>query len=103
MKQCLGLAIGKRADHSSGIYTHTVHIAKGDLFAGTPPPSAALGSLAARGGAAIDIYGHSKAGNYVDLCVEHNVLTILPNCPQMHNLCNAYNLTPNRVIIWRPR
>jgi hypothetical protein len=37
MKQCLGLAIGKRADHSPGIYTHTVHIAKGDLFAGTPP------------------------------------------------------------------
>jgi hypothetical protein len=37
MKQCLGLAIGKRADHSPGIYTHTVHIAKSDLFAGTPP------------------------------------------------------------------
>jgi urea carboxylase-associated protein 1 len=53
-------------------------------------------------GAVVNIYGHSAAGNYVDLRAERDVLAVLSNCPQMHNLCNAYNLTPIRAIIWRP-
>lgn len=53
-------------------------------------------------GAAVNIYGHSKAGNYVDLRAECDVLAVLSNCPQIHNPCNAYNLTPIRAIIWRP-
>jgi hypothetical protein len=50
-------------------------------------------------GAAVNVYGHSAAGNYVDL---RAVLAVLSNCPRMHNPCNAYNLTPIRAIIWRP-
>ena len=46
--------------------------------------------------------GHSEAGSYVDLRAECDVLAVLSNCPQMHNPCNAYNLTPIRAIIWRP-
>jgi uncharacterized protein YcgI (DUF1989 family) len=53
-------------------------------------------------GAVVNIYGHSAAGNYVDLRAERDVLAVLSNCPQMHNSCNAYNLTPIRAIIWRP-
>ena len=53
-------------------------------------------------GAVVNIYGHSAAGNYVDLRAERDVLAVLSNCPQMHNPCNAYNLTPIRAIIWRP-
>ena len=53
-------------------------------------------------GEAVNVYGHSAAGNYVDLRAERDVLAVLSNCPQMHNPCNAYNLTPIRAIIWRP-
>ena len=52
--------------------------------------------------AAVNVYGHSAAGNYVDLRAERDVLAVLSNCPQMHNPCNAYTLTPIRAIIWRP-
>src|SRR5260370_40375254 len=53
-------------------------------------------------GAVVNISGHLAAGNYVDLRAERDVLAVLSNCPQMHNPCNAYNLTPIRAIIWRP-
>jgi urea carboxylase-associated protein 1 len=53
-------------------------------------------------GAAVNLSGHSKAGNYVDLRAERDVLAVLSNCPQIHNPCNGYNPTPIRVIIWRP-
>jgi uncharacterized protein len=53
-------------------------------------------------GVAINIYGHSKARNYIDLRAERDVLTVLSKCPRMHNPCNGYNLTPIRAIIWRP-
>jgi hypothetical protein len=53
-------------------------------------------------GATVNVYGHSMAGNYIDLRAERDVLAVLSNCPQMHNPCNAYNLTPIRAIIWRP-
>lgn len=53
-------------------------------------------------GEVVNVFGHSKAGNYVDLRAERDVLAVLSNCPQMHNPCNAYNLTPIRAMIWRP-
>src|SRR5437588_6233684 len=42
--------------------------------------------------------GRSAGG---DLRAERDVLAVLSNCPQMHNACNAYHLTPIRAIIWR--
>jgi len=53
-------------------------------------------------GSALNVFGHSKPGDYVDLHAERDVLAVLSNCPQMHNPCNAYNLTPIRATIWRP-
>jgi uncharacterized protein len=53
-------------------------------------------------GSALNVFGHSQPGNYVDLRAERDVLAVLSNCPQMHNPCNAYKLTPIRVTIWRP-
>jgi urea carboxylase-associated protein 1 len=53
-------------------------------------------------GAAVNVTGHSKPGNYVDLRAERDVLAVLSNCPQMHNPCNGYSLTPIRATIWRP-
>jgi urea carboxylase-associated protein 1 len=41
----------------------------------------------------------SPPGSYVDLRAERDVLAVLSNCPQMHNPCNGYNLTPIRVIV----
>ena len=52
--------------------------------------------------AAVNVYGHSAAANYVNLRAGRDVLAVLSNCPQMLNPCNAYNLTPIRAIIWRP-
>jgi urea carboxylase-associated protein 1 len=53
-------------------------------------------------GSVLNVLGHSQPGNYVDLRAERDVLAVLSNCPQMHNPCNAYNLTPIRAMIWRP-
>lgn len=53
-------------------------------------------------GSALNVFGHSQSGNHVDLRAERDVLAVLSNCPQMHNPCNAYKLTPIRAMIWRP-
>lgn len=53
-------------------------------------------------GALVADDGHSKPGNYVDLRAERDVLAVLSNCPQMHNPCNGYKLTPIQAVIWRP-
>jgi uncharacterized protein len=58
--------------------------------------------IAADGGA-VNVFGHSKPGDYVDLRAERDVLAVLSNCPQMNNPCNGYNLTPIRAMIWRPK
>jgi uncharacterized protein len=58
--------------------------------------------VAADGGA-VNVYGHSKPGGHVDLRAERDVLAVLSNCPQMLNPCNAYQLTPIRATIWRPK
>ena len=43
--------------------------------------------------------GISKAGSYVDLRAERDVLAVISNCPQMHNPCNAFNPTPIRCMV----
>lgn len=44
----------------------------------------------------------SKAGDYVDFTAEMDVLVAMSNCPQERNKCNAFNLTPMRLIHYRP-
>ena len=44
--------------------------------------------------------GVSKAGDYVDLRAEMDVLAVLSNCPQINNPANDYNPTPIRVVIY---
>ena len=44
--------------------------------------------------------GISKAGKYVEMRAERDVLGLISNCPQLNNPCNAYNPTPIEVLIW---
>jgi len=44
--------------------------------------------------------GISEPGKYVELRAEMDVLTLISNCPQLNNPCNAYNPTPIQVLIW---
>jgi urea carboxylase-associated protein 1 len=53
-------------------------------------------------GIAVSVDSHSKPGSFVDLRAERDVLAVLSNCPQMHNPCNGYHLTPIQAVIWRP-
>ena len=43
--------------------------------------------------------GLSKAGDYVDLRADLDVLAVISNCPQTRNPCNGFNPTPIRVIV----
>ncbi len=43
--------------------------------------------------------GHSRAGDYVELRAEMDVLSVLSNCPQMNNPANGYKLTPISVEV----
>lgn len=45
--------------------------------------------------------GVSAPGRYVELLAEMPVLTLISNCPQLNNPCNAYNPTPIEVLIWK--
>ena len=54
--------------------------------------------ITAEGGMAI-VDGLSKAGDYVDLRAEMDVLVALSNCPQMNNPANDYNPTPIRISV----
>ena len=42
-----------------------------------------------------------KPMSHVALRAETDVLTVLSNCPQMHNPCNGYDPTPIRVTVRR--
>jgi uncharacterized protein len=42
----------------------------------------------------------SKAGDYVDLRAETDLLVAISNCPQERNPCNAYNPTRLRVLVF---
>lgn len=44
--------------------------------------------------------GISEAGKYVELTAEMDVITLISNCPQLNNPCNAYNPTPIEIIVW---
>lgn len=54
--------------------------------------------VAADGQMAI-VEGRSKAGDYVDLRAEMDVIAVLSNCPQIYNPANAYTPTSIRVIV----
>jgi len=45
--------------------------------------------------------GISKAGDYVDLRAERDVLAVISNCPQMNNPVNDFNPTPVRALVYR--
>jgi len=42
----------------------------------------------------------SKAGDYIDLRAEIDVLVAFSNCPQIYNACNAFRLKPLRAVIY---
>jgi hypothetical protein len=44
--------------------------------------------------------GISEPGKYVEMRAETDVVTLISNCPQLNNPCNAYNPTPVEVMIW---
>lgn len=44
----------------------------------------------------------SKAGDYVDLTAEMDLLVAVSNCPQDRNKVNAFRLKPLRLIRYRP-
>src|ERR1700746_397610 len=44
--------------------------------------------------------GISEPGKYVEMRAETDVLSLISNCPQLNNPCNAYNPTPVEVLIW---
>jgi len=41
-----------------------------------------------------------QPNSYVTLLAKTDTLTVLSNCPQMHNPCNGYNPTPVKVEIY---
>jgi urea carboxylase-associated protein 1 len=45
----------------------------------------------------------SKAGDFIDFRAEMDVLVAFSNCPQVHNACNAFRLTPLRAQIYEYR
>jgi uncharacterized protein YcgI (DUF1989 family) len=44
----------------------------------------------------------SKAGDYIDLRAETDLLVAISNCPQERNPCNAYTPTRLRVVVFGP-
>ncbi len=46
--------------------------------------------------------GISEPGKYVEMRAEMPVITLISNCPQLNNPCNAYNPTPVQLLIWNP-
>lgn len=49
------------------------------------------------------VEGLSKAGDFVDLVADRDVLCVISNCAQIYNPCNGYNPTPVRVITYERR
>jgi uncharacterized protein YcgI (DUF1989 family) len=42
----------------------------------------------------------SRAGNYIELQAEMDVLAVISNCPQVNNPCNSGQPTPIRVLVF---
>lgn len=45
--------------------------------------------------------GRSRAGDYVDLRAEMDLICVVSNCAQTKNPCNGFNPTPIRIVHWR--
>jgi urea carboxylase-associated protein 1 len=45
----------------------------------------------------------SKAGDFVDLRAEMDLLCVISNCPQINNPCSGGAPTPIQVVIWEER
>ena len=52
------------------------------------------------GGGSAFADGISGPGKYVELRAIEPVVTVISNCPQLNNPCNAYNPTPVEVMIF---
>lgn len=46
--------------------------------------------------------GRSKAGDYVDLIADRDIICVASNCAQVFNPCNGYNPSPVRIITYEP-
>ncbi len=57
--------------------------------------------VAADGAVAI-AEGLSKAGDYVDLRAEMDLLVVISNCPERDNLAAGFEPTPVRAIVYTP-
>jgi urea carboxylase-associated protein 1 len=44
----------------------------------------------------------SRAGNYIELRADVDVLAIISNCPQVNNPCNSGKPTPIKVMVFAP-
>jgi uncharacterized protein len=45
----------------------------------------------------------SKAGDYIELRAEDDLIVAISNCPQERNPCNAFKPTELRVTVYRPK
>ena len=45
----------------------------------------------------------SKAGDYVDLMADRDIIVAISNCPQERNPCNDYNPTSLMAVIFKPK
>ncbi len=43
-----------------------------------------------------------KAGDYIDLRADMDVLAAMSNCPQVLNPCNSWKLKPLKVMLYEP-
>jgi urea carboxylase-associated protein 1 len=50
----------------------------------------------------IDTDPPSKAGDYMVLRAEMDLLAVISNCPQENNPCNGFNPTPTRATVYDP-
>jgi uncharacterized protein YcgI (DUF1989 family) len=46
--------------------------------------------------------GRSKAGDFVDLLAERDVICVASNCTQIYNPANGFKPTPVRIITYTP-
>jgi uncharacterized protein YcgI (DUF1989 family) len=44
---------------------------------------------------------HATSGDYIDLRAEMDAITVISNCPQVNNPCNAGAPKPIRIVIWQ--
>jgi urea carboxylase-associated protein 1 len=42
----------------------------------------------------------SKAGDFIDLRAEMNLICLISNCPQVNNPCSGGNPSPIQVVVW---